>query len=134
MYLAHIRESTEGIVNQTAREHSRNTARYAAAVLRPVGLEQPGAIMGLVHDCGKFKDEFARYLQDPNGIRGSVNHTFAGCRFLLEQYHDRTEDSFQKLSAELLALAVGSHHGLFDCVDEDKQSGFSHRMTRKEIG
>ena len=133
MYLAHIRESTEGIVNQTAREHSRNTARYAAAVLRPVGLEQAGALMGLVHDCGKFKDEFARYLQDPNGIRGSVNHTFAGCRFLLEQYHDRTEDSFQKLSAELLALAVGSHHGLFDCVDEDKQSGFSHRMTRKEI-
>jgi CRISPR-associated endonuclease/helicase Cas3 len=87
-----------------------------------------------VHDCGKFKDEFARYLQDPNGIRGSVNHTFAGCRLLLERYHGQTEEPFRKLSAELLALAVGSHHGLFDCVGEDKQSGFSHRMTKKEIG
>lgn len=134
MYLAHIRESTEGIVNQTAREHSRNTARYAAEALRPVGLEQAGTLMGLVHDCGKFKNEFLQYLQDPNGIRGSVNHTFAGCRFLLEQYHSQAEDPLQKLSAELLALAVGSHHGLFDCVGEDRQSGFTHRMTKKEIG
>ena len=42
--------------------------------------------MGLIHDCGKFKKEFQDYLLDPNGVRGSVNHTFAGTRLMMERY------------------------------------------------
>lgn len=40
----------------------------------------------------------------------------------------------QLLTAELLAVAVGSHHGLFDCVDEARNSGFLHRLTKEKIG
>lgn len=38
------------------------------------------------------------------------------------------------MTAELLAFAVGAHHGMFDCVDEDGNSGFVHRMEKEEIG
>lgn len=71
---------------------------------------------------------------DPKGIRGSVNHTFAGCRLLLERYHPHCSDPMRMLAAELLTVAVGSHHGLFDCVGEDRNSGFRHRMTKENIG
>ena len=134
MYPAHIRENAHGSEIQTATQHSKNTASYASGHLRDIGLEQTGVLIGLLHDCGKFKEEFARYLMDPNGIRGSVNHTFAGCRLLLERYHNQSDIPAAAMTAELLALVIGSHHGLFDCVDENRCSGFQHRMTKENIG
>lgn len=133
LFPAHIRKEVSGQEIQTAQTHSRNTAQYAGQCLRRIGLQKAGILVGLIHDCGKFKEEFAQYLMDPNAVRGSVNHTFAGCRLLLERYHT-DEDPMKKLAAELMAVAVGSHHGLFDCVDENRRSGFLHRMTKQDIG
>lgn len=130
---AHIRNESNHLLIQTADEHCRNTGQYAGRNLRGIGLEQTGVLLGLIHDCGKFKDEFRQYLMNPNSVRGSVNHTFAGCRLLLERYHGGSGDPMQWLTAELLAFAVGSHHGLFDCVDENRDSGFLHRMNKKDI-
>ena len=132
MFLAHIRQGERGSENQSAVDHCRNTAAYAGDCLRDVGLGDTGHLLGLIHDCGKFKREFQEYLVDPNGVRGSVNHTFAAVRLMLERYH-RTEDGMRMLAAELLAFAAGSHHGLFDCVDEKRNSGFLHRMTSENI-
>lgn len=133
IFPAHIREGISGLEIQTSAEHSRNSAKYASACLEDAGLKHTGYLLGLVHDCGKFKKEFEEYLMDPHGVRGSVNHTFAGTRLLMERYHFQ-EDGMQYLAAELLAFAVGSHHGLFDCVGEDRRSGFLHRMTKADIG
>lgn len=132
-YPAHIRDGRFGIEVQTVPQHSRNTARYASECLRTAGLTDTGFLLGLIHDCGKFKEEFAKYIMDPHGARGSVNHTFAGTRLLLERYHTHGDD-MELLTAELLGYAVGSHHGLFDCVDEKRQSGFLHRMEKEKIG
>lgn len=134
MFPAHIRECAHGTEIQTAAQHSKNTAAFAARLLREIGLEQTGILIGLLHDCGKFKEEFSRYLMDTNGIRGSVNHTFAGCRLLLERYHNQEDVPATTMTAELLALVIGSHHGLFDCVDENGNSGFWHRITKENIG
>ena len=133
MFLAHIRMGEDGMTRQLAVEHCQNTARYAGSCLRGVALEQTGILMGLVHDCGKFKREFQEYLMSSDGIRGSVNHTFAGTRLLLSRYHE-SDDAMKKLAAELLAYAVGSHHGQFDCVDENRSSGFMHRLNKENIG
>ena len=133
LFPAHIRCGANGPIIQTATQHSYHTASIAAAHLSGVGLEKTGYLLGLLHDCGKFKQEFARYLSDPNGIRGSINHTFAGCRLLLERYHDQESNPIRRLSAELLAAVVASHHGLFDLIDEDGESGFLHRMKKAGI-
>lgn len=131
---AHIRESAEGKEIQTAEAHSRSTSKYAGECLRDIGLAQAGMLAGLVHDCGKFKAEFARYLEEPNALRGTVNHTFAGFRLLMERYHAGAFQSMEDMTAELLAFAVGSHHGSFDCVDENRKSGILHRITKTDIG
>lgn len=134
-YFAHVRISEDGSQSvQTAAEHCRNTAVYAAEVLEEVKLDQAAYLAGLVHDLGKFKQEFQNYLMEGKGVRGSVNHTFAGCRMLLEHFHHEQFEDEQDVTCELLAYAVGAHHGLFDCIDEKGKSGFLHRMEQKHIG
>lgn len=135
MYPAHIRETGE---RQTVQEHCRNTAALAATALRPLGLEKSAYLAGLLHDAGKTKQEYAQYLSDAasggNAVRGSVNHTFAGVRLLLDRWHGGCGTfSYSDVTAELLAFAVGSHHGLFDCIDPQQHSGFFHRQTKEGI-
>ena len=135
-YLAHIQRKPSGEITaiQSVSEHCHNTAKYAAEALEPVGLSAAGEMAGLLHDLGKYTEQFQAYIKDGVGTRGSVNHTFAGVRLLLERYFRADAQDFSGVASELLALAAGGHHGLFDCVDERQKNGFQHRLTKKGIG
>lgn len=132
-FYAHKREMPDGaIVTQTVREHLVGTAQRAAQCLRQVGLEHAGYLAGLLHDLGKYTEAFQQYLDEGDSTkRGSVIHTFQGCRYLMEQYH---RGDIQTIScAELLAFAVGAHHGLFDCVDQMRRIGLQYRAEKQDI-
>ena len=134
MHIAHIREDGE---IQTAAEHSRSAAAYASESLKPIGMKTTAFLAALLHDFGKFKGEYDHYLEEAvagTAVRGSVNHTFAGVRFVLEQWHNGNEISYEAITAELLAYAIGAHHGLFDCIDARQNSGFQHRQAKEGIG
>lgn len=128
-YYAHIAKDGR---RQTVAEHCRAAARYAAESLTDAALSKAAYLAGLLHDQGKLTTAFQAYLesaaQGEPVRRGSVVHTFAGVRLLLEHYHGPGPDfSYDDITCELLAFAVGAHHGLFDCVDENHASGFLHR-------
>lgn len=136
--IAHIRPNADGTQTiQTAADHCRETARLAALLLHPVGLGQTGFLAGLLHDFGKFTARFTDYIRRAaNGgdvRRGAVNHTFGGVRFLLTRYHAETFRSFRDIACEILAYAVGAHHGQFDCIDPNGGSGFVHRLEKEDI-
>lgn len=134
-YLAHILESeNKNVITQTVSAHSRNAADISGKCLEDIGLFQVGYLAGLLHDIGKCKAEFQDYLLNRTKRRGEVNHTFAGCRMILEFFHSENACSPQDATAELLAYAVGAHHGLFDCVNQEHQSGFLHRLKKENIG
>lgn len=127
---AHIHPNDPNIV-QSCREHSRKVALYAGDVLKNIGLYHSAYLAGLVHDMGKFKDEFKDYLEKAiegkKVQRGSVVHTFAGARYFLRM-HNKEPDDFKDITCEILAYAVGAHHGLFDSVNENHENGFLHRL------
>lgn len=132
-FYAHRKEISDGSVQrQTLADHLRSTARIAAACLAPFGLRDSAYLAGLLHDLGKYTGDFQTYLeQGDSASRGSVIHTFQGCRFLLERFHD-SDDIREKAAAELLAYAIGAHHGLFDCVDENRKIGLKYREEKPD--
>lgn len=135
-YLAHIQRDPTGTITavQSVSEHCRNAARYAAAALEPVGLSAAGEMAGLLHDLGKYTQQFQRYIKDGIGARGSINHTFSGVSLLLNRYFTSDAEDFSGIVSELLALAAGGHHGAFDSVGSDGKNGFQHRLTKEGIG
>ena len=138
LFPGHIRVNGEIPEIQPLSEHCEKTADYAAMYLNAIGLAKTAKLIGLLHDAGKAKNSFRDYLVQAEIMgqpvrRGSVNHTFAGCRYLLDRYHKSKDIGFSELTAELLAYACGAHHGLFDCIDEKRQSGFSRRQTDIDV-
>lgn len=136
-YPAHIRKVDGKKYIQTVEEHCRGVAEIAAELLRDIGLEKTAYLTGMVHDLGKFSENFKNYIEkaaDGEKVqRGSVNHTFAGVRFLLEKHSDEQLSGFSDIVLEILAYAVGAHHGLFDCVDDNNNNGFTKRMQKEGI-
>ena len=92
MNLAHlcIDEETNKERSQSLRDHNRRVGEYAAQTLESVGFSSLGMLAGILHD-GKGTQKFQNYIR--NAVegkkvqRGSVNHTFAGCIYILEKYH-----------------------------------------------
>ena len=134
-YYAHKRETAGGqIVWQTVWTHLLGAARRAAECLRPVGLENAAYLAALLHDIGKFTAAFQQYLAaGDRSARGRVIHSFQGCRYLLEQFHHETDSVRSIMASELLAFAVGAHHGLFDCVDSARRVGLKYRSEMQGI-
>lgn len=136
MFLAHQRVLEDGsVARQALADHCRNTAVYACDCLAACGLGQVGYLAGLLHDMGKCKNAFQAYLAaGDTAKRGSVNHTFAGCRYMLQTFHGAQAASLEDLTAEVVAYAIGAHHGLFDALSLDDALGFDHRLHKEGIG
>lgn len=106
----------------------------AGELLKTSGLYTTAYLSGLLHDMGKFHDNFGNYIklvssgEEYTGKK--VIHTFAGVSFILSTYHNG--DNMRKLTAETIALAIGSHHGLFDIYhDTDNFNAFTHRLEKQ---
>ena len=136
MYKAHI----NGDKVQSCKEHCENTAKIAAKCLENVGLSDIAYLAGMLHDAGKCTDEFNKYIEAASKgekvNKGSVIHTFTGLIIILSKFHDYYNSNenrcfYCNLTAELIAIAIGSHHGLFDIYGQESESGFEHRFKKQ---
>lgn len=134
-YIAHI----NGDKIQSCTEHCLNTAKYAKTDLMSVGLGNTAYLAGLIHDMGKFTKEFNEYIQKSargeNVRKGSVIHSFAGVRMMMTEFHPmysgQSKSEWERITAEMIATAVGCHHGLFDEYDENHRSGLKYRIEKQ---
>lgn len=131
-FLAHIAEDGR---KQTVDEHCKQAAQYSGESLADIGLPVTAYLCGLLHDLGKYTDAFQKYIcraaNHESVSRGTINHTFAGVRYLLLKYHN-SKDPYLTITAEIFAYAIGAHHGLFDCVDAEHKSGFDWRLHKED--
>lgn len=134
-FIAHIRNDCSGDTQlQPLRDHIINTAHYARQATGTTGLGEAAYTAGLLHDAGKYTQEFQNYIRSAEKdrpARGTVNHTFAGVRYLMEKYHHPADElTVEDYACEIMAFASGAHHGLFDFCNEKHEYGLKHRMTK----
>ena len=130
-YIAHVNFDNK---IQSCNEHSVNTAKTAAKRVDSIGLYHAAYLAGILHDAGKYSDEFCQYIiKAVNGegvSKGSVIHSFAGCSYLLSRFHN-DELGYSDVASEIIAYAIGAHHGLFDLANEEGTYGFEHRINKQ---
>ena len=135
---AHIRKGDNGEEIQKLLEHLEQAAIYASDALQRKYFQACVQLIALIHDMGKATVDYQRYLKKAADgekvVRGSVNHTFAAVRWILERYKDTKRwGRYASFTADLLAYASGAHHVLFDCVDPNHRSGFQNRLEKEGI-
>lgn len=147
-YIAHVRKSDKSI--QTLEEHLFETSHFAALLAKKLGLENAGALIGLMHDFGKYSRAFQEYIRfvtsqetlaDQDGdasAGGKVDHSTAGAQWIYRHYCDYFANDNAgypgKLFGQMLGLCVASHHGLglIDCLNENGEMNWLRRFDKAD--
>ena len=128
-FTAHTRVTGNKTERQTVDIHCRNVADLSARYADIVGLPSLARLQGILHDLGKFCVDFDEYINQLNNMqKGSIDHCFAGAKYLLE-LADQSGDNLKKEVAMIIAHTIISHHGLHDWIDCD---GADYRSERTE--
>jgi len=136
-FSAHVR-ARDGAC-QTVRDHLVRVRRLAERIGRKIGVGCIAGLAGLLHDLGKYADEFQAYLAeavrnpDSPPKRGSVDHSTAGGALLYRLYHKEKGTLYTHLLAEIVGNAIISHHSpsLHDYVDERAETPYLRRVRDK---
>lgn len=142
-YIAHVKEEKPKIVKQLVKEHLENVAFHSSENASKMNLYKPGELVGLLHDLGKYSDEFQKYIKsatgqigqdeddfvDAKGLKGKIDHSSAGAQYIWNWAKIRTPQ--EQIVAQMLAICVASHHsGLIDCLTVDGVNNFVRRMAK----
>jgi CRISPR-associated endonuclease/helicase Cas3 len=141
--IAHVRESDR--TEQTLLAHLEGTANRCAQAAAKIGLGTAGELIGLLHDLGKYSDEFQSYLRSVTGIadqdgdedgpvlqRGKVDHSTAGAQLAWRELCKA--GPLGQIVGQTLALCIASHHsGLIDCLKTDPVDGPRDDFTRRML-
>lgn len=135
MYIAHIR-STDGEY-QSVKQHLIETCLLAEGYGAKINMKYVAGLSGLLHDLGKYTDQFQRYLleavQNPDSPpkRGSVDHATAGGKMLHLLFNNKEYSIPTRLLTEIVGNVIISHHGyLHDYINISAESKYLDRINK----
>ncbi|MEB9441859.1 CRISPR-associated helicase Cas3' [Bacillus cereus] len=137
-YIAHIRENDKQI--QTVEKHLLEVKELAETYGEKIGIKYLAGLAGMLHDLGKYTNEFREYIidavnnPDSPSKRGSVDHSTAGGKLLYQFFHRENSIPYKGLLAEIVGNAIISHHGyLQDFLNPALESPYLNRVRDKEL-
>lgn len=139
-YIAHYRKSDQQ--EQSVTEHLLGVAEIAKQFSSKIGLPNCGELIGLLHDMGKYSDEFQHYIcsaigkidpsaegfVDARGKKGKIDHSTAGGQLIGGFGCDLK--GFSYLQQVLSQAVLGHHGGLIDCISPDGIDKYSQRLSK----
>jgi len=93
---------------QPLRDHLLNVAKLAAEFAAPFGASEEARLAGLLHDLGKYRDEFQEYLRGQRESSVKTQHAIFGAAW--------AADETRQIPCTALAIA-GHHAGLHNQCD-----------------
>jgi len=143
-FIAHHREMDGK--EQSLEKHLLGVADKSRMAASKVGLGAQGELIGLLHDLGKYSEDFQNYLKsavgllnqdedddfvDAKGLKGKIDHSTAGAQLIWQEISK--QGNFGLIVGQILALCVASHHsGLIDCIGGAGEDIFTRRMNKPD--
>ena len=129
--IAHVRQF-DGAV-QTLEAHLHEVGAIAAENTAKIGLPDAGRLLGLLHDFGKYSQQFQAYIRsatgdmdrddedyvDASSLKGKIDHSTAGAQYIWNAFKKIGGRGQGELTGQMMSLCIASHHsGLIDCIDK----------------
>lgn len=138
-YIAHVRSSDGEL--QSLEDHLKETADWCSSFSSTIGLPNCGRLLGLLHDIGKYSDEFQDYLRGITSLNGAdaktqaekqvgkIDHATSGAQIIWDAFE---ASHIPKILAQVLSVVIMSHHsrtGMKDFIDLTGKSPFLNRLS-----
>jgi CRISPR-associated endonuclease/helicase Cas3 len=104
IFFAHSWNSEDRAKWQSLREHLENVSSLTATRARKFDAERLGALIGLLHDIGKYSIEFQKYIV---GETTSPDHATAGAQ---EIQNLAASSGLERIAALIGAYCIAGHH------------------------
>ena len=130
---------------QTLESHLLGVADLASQFAAKLQLSKQGELLGLMHDLGKYSDQFQYYLKSATGalnqdedeewvdsekLKGKIDHSTAGAQLVWQKLSDQNQ--LGHIVGQILALCIASHHsGLINCLTADSTSTGEDAFTKR---
>ena len=143
-FIAHVRQTDKN--KQSVQTHLLETATIARQLAEKLNLSEVGELIGLMHDFGKYSQDFQEYIKSITGINPDaddyvlpngkkIDHSTAGAQWV---YHELRKfgaaQGIGELFGQMLGLCIASHHGegLIDCLDGEGNAIWKKRFEKED--
>ena len=76
-FIAHVRQTDKN--KQSVQTHLLETATIARQLAEKLNLSEVGELIGLMHDFGKYSQDFQEYIKSITGINPDADDYVWGC-------------------------------------------------------
>ena len=129
---------------QSVAQHVLETASFTGNSAAAIGLPKTGRLLGLLHDFGKYSEDFRYYLRAALGLegeegrtwsakhKGKIDHATSGAQLVWEKL-SATNHPASLLVGQILSACIASHHsreGITDFIALDGSTPFRKRMQK----
>ena len=144
--IAHVRTSDNK--EQSLQTHLLEVSAIAGKFAQKIGMKEAGQLLGLMHDFGKYSQQFQTYIQsgagllnpdidddyvDAKSLKGKIDHSSAGAQWVWNKLSRYGKHRQGELCGRILALCIASHHsGLIDCLNVDGGDVFNKRIKKED--
>ncbi len=124
-YYAHSRKGVPESEWQLLIDHLTATGDLAAEMGEQIGISGMARIAGLLHDIGKYSQEFQSRLR---GSKSRVDHATAGAREVVSLFSTGP----QRFLAEMISYCIAGHHSGLPDYESPADDDVSTLLARRE--
>jgi CRISPR-associated endonuclease/helicase Cas3 len=145
-HIAHVRTADQ--CEQTLETHLLEVAAHCKMLANKINASEAGELIGLLHDFGKYSDQFQNYIRSGSGLidpdldetyvdakalKGKIDHSSAGAQWIWRTLSKYGRNGEGRLCAQIMALCIASHHsGLIDSLKPNGENGFMRRISKDD--
>ena len=142
--IAHVRKLDR--LQQLLIDHLLETSSISGQLAAKLNLGLVGELLGLMHDFGKYSQDFQEYIKSVTGINPDaddyvlpngkkIDHSTAGAQWVYRELRKfGAAQGIGELFGQMLGLCIASHHGegLIDCLDGEGNPKWIERFNKTD--